>query len=129
MISGTIEANQMKLCTEIVLLMTYQNTKQKFQKSHLWRHQDVITKNNGKIQSSAKPHKLYITRKVMMGVSGQTPPDKNPPDINPWKKPWTKPPCQNPRTKPRRQNILFRNFITFVFRMSYGKKSQFGFWQ
>ena len=42
-------------------------------------------------------------------VSGQ-----NPPDINPrTKTPWTKTP---------RQSILFRNFITFVFRMSYGKE-------
>ena len=42
--------------------------------------------------------------------SGHKPPDKNPLD--------KKPPCQNPPG----QNILFRNFITFVFRMSYGKE-------
>ena len=46
---------------------------------------------------------------------GHKPPDKNPLDKNP--------PCQKPpRQKPPRQNILFRNFITFVFRMSYGKE-------
>ena len=27
-----------------------------------------------------------------------------------------------PGQKPPRQNILFRNFTTFVFRMSYGKE-------
>ena len=41
---------------------------------------------------------------------GQKPPRHKPLDKNP--------PCQ----KPPRQNILFRNFITFVFRMSYGKE-------
>ena len=39
---------------------------------------------------------------------------KNPPDKNPLDK--------TPGQKPPRQNILFRNFITFVFRMSYGKE-------
>ena len=29
---------------------------------------------------------------------------------------------KTPGQKPPRQNILFRNFITFVFRMSYGKE-------
>ena len=43
-------------------------------------------------------------------VLGQKPPRHKPLDKNP--------PCQ----KPPRQNILFRNFITFVFRMSYGKE-------
>ena len=43
-------------------------------------------------------------------VLGQKPPGYKPPD--------KKPPCQ----KPPRQNIIFRNFITFVFRMSYGKE-------
>ena len=39
------------------------------------------------------------------------------------KTPGQKPPLpKTPRTKPPRQNILFRNFITFVFRMSYGKE-------
>ena len=39
------------------------------------------------------------------------------------KTPWTNPPCQKPPgQKPPKQNILFRNFITFVFRMSYGKE-------
>ena len=51
MISGTIKASPMKLCTVIVLLKAYN---------------DVITKNNGKIRTSAKPEKLYIIRKVMM---------------------------------------------------------------
>ena len=31
-----------------------------------WRHNDIITKNNGKMWTSAKPNKLYITRKVLM---------------------------------------------------------------
>ena len=34
----------MKLCPMIVLLKTFQNTKKKFQKSYLWRQNDVITK-------------------------------------------------------------------------------------
>ena len=43
------------------------------------------------------------------------PPNKNPLDINH--------PCQKlPGQKPPRENILFRNFITFVFRISYGKE-------
>ena len=57
---------QMKLCTVIVLLNTYQNTKRNFQNYDLWHHNDVIAKNNGKIQTSVKPDKLYINRKVMM---------------------------------------------------------------
>ena len=59
----------MKLCTVIVLLKAYQNTKRNFQKYDLWRHNDVITKNNGKIQISAKPGKLYIIRKDVMRAS------------------------------------------------------------
>ena len=31
-----------------------------------WRHNDIITKNNGKMRTFAKPNKLYITRKVLM---------------------------------------------------------------
>ena len=31
-----------------------------------WRHNDIITKNNGKMQTSAKPNKLYIIRKALM---------------------------------------------------------------
>ena len=46
---------------------------------------------------------------------GQKPPGHKPPDKNPLDK---NPPCQ----KPPRQNILFRNFRPFVFRMSYGKE-------
>ena len=65
-ISGTIKASPVKLCTVIVLLKAYQNTKRNFQKYDLWRHNDVITKNNGKIWTSAKPDKLYIIRKVMI---------------------------------------------------------------
>ena len=39
------------------------------------------------------------------------------------KTPGQKPPGHKPPgQKPPRQNILFRNFITFVFRMSYGKE-------
>ena len=53
-------------------------------------------------------------------VSGQKTPRQKPPDKNPLDK---NPPCQKtPGQKPPRQNILFRNFITFVFRMSYGKE-------
>ena len=66
MISATIQGSPMKLCTVIVLLKAYQNTKRNLQKYDLWRHNDVITKNNGKIRTSAKPGKLYINRKVMM---------------------------------------------------------------
>ena len=66
MISGTIKASPMKLCTVIVLLKTYQNTKRNFQKYDLWRHNDVITKNNDKIRTSVKPDKIYIIRKVMV---------------------------------------------------------------
>ena len=29
-----------------------------------WRHNDVITKNNGKMRTSEKPVKLYTIRKV-----------------------------------------------------------------
>ena len=48
-------------------------------------------------------------------VLGQKPPRQKPPRH--------KPPDKNPLCqKPPRQNILFRNFITFVFRMSYGKE-------
>ena len=46
----------------MVLLKAYQNTKRHFQNMT----NDVITKNNGKIRTSAKPAKLYIIRKVMM---------------------------------------------------------------
>ena len=31
-----------------------------------WRHNDIITKNNGKMRTSTKPNKLYIIRKVLM---------------------------------------------------------------
>ena len=55
-----------------------------------------------------------------LSVLGQNPPGHKPPDKNPLDK---NPPCQKPPgQKPPRQNILFRNFITFVFRMSYGKE-------
>ena len=66
MISGTIKASPMKLCTVIVLLKAYQKTKRNFQKYDIWRHNDIITKNNGKIRISAKQGKLYIIRKEMM---------------------------------------------------------------
>ena len=66
MISGTIKTISLKLCTVIVLLKAYQNAKRNFQKCDLLRHNDVITKNNGKIWTSAKPDKSYIIRKVMM---------------------------------------------------------------
>ena len=61
MISETIKASPIELCTVIVLLKAYQNTKRKFLN-------DVITKNNRKIRTSAKPDKLYIIRKVMMSA-------------------------------------------------------------
>ena len=44
MISGAIKARVIKLCTRIVLLEAYQNTKINFQNYDLWRHNDVITK-------------------------------------------------------------------------------------
>ena len=66
MISGTIKASPMKLCTVIVLLKAYQNTRRKFEKYDLLRHNDVIAKNNGKIRTSAKPGKLYIIQKEIM---------------------------------------------------------------
>ena len=66
MISGTVKASSMKLCISIVLLKAYQNTKRYFQTYDLWRHNDVITKNNGKIRTCAKLGKLYIIRKEMM---------------------------------------------------------------
>ena len=51
---------------------------------------------------------------------GHKPPGQKPPGQRP---PWTKTPGQKtPGQKPPRQNLLFRNFITFVFRMSYGKE-------
>ena len=56
----------MKLCTIIVLPKAYQNTKGNFQNDYLWRHNDVITKNNVKIRTTVKPDKLYIIRKIMM---------------------------------------------------------------
>ena len=59
----------MKLCTVIVLIKAYQNTKRNFQKYDLWRHNDVITKNNGKIRISSKLGKLYIIRKEVMKAS------------------------------------------------------------
>ena len=31
-----------------------------------WRHNDIISKNNRKVRTSAKPNKLYIVRKVLM---------------------------------------------------------------
>ena len=31
-----------------------------------WRHNDIITKNNGKIRTSVKPNKLYVIRKVLI---------------------------------------------------------------
>ena len=60
---------------------------------------------------SDKPFETVLGQKP----PGQKPPGHKPPDKNPLDK---NPPCQ----KPPRQNILFRNFITFVFRMSYGKE-------
>ena len=66
MISGAIKASPIKLCTVIVLLKVYQNTERNFRKYYPWRHNDVITKLNGKIRTSAKPNKLCIIQKVMM---------------------------------------------------------------
>ena len=66
MISGTIRASPMKLCTVIVLLKAYQNTERNFEKYDLRRHNDDITKNNGGIRTSSKPDTLCIILKVMM---------------------------------------------------------------
>ena len=57
---------------------------------------------------------------IILTVLGQKPPGHKPLDKNPLDK---KPPCQKPPgQKPPRENILFRNFITFVFRMSFRKE-------
>ena len=37
-----------------------------FLKYDLWRHCDVITKNNGEIRTFTKPDNIYIIRKVTM---------------------------------------------------------------
>ena len=49
MISETIQASPMKLCTVIVLLKTYENTQRKFQKSDIctsllkqWENWDLL---------------------------------------------------------------------------------------
>ena len=60
MISETVTASPMKLCTVIVLLKTYQNIKRNFQEYVKLRHNDAITKSNGKIWTFVKPEKLYI---------------------------------------------------------------------
>ena len=54
MISTSSKASAMILCTIIVLLNIYQNTKKNFKNIAY----DVITKNNLKIWASAKPDKL-----------------------------------------------------------------------
>ena len=56
-----------------------------------------------------------IEIELLVLVLGQKPPGQNPPGQKP-------PLPKTPRTKTPRQNILFRNFITFVFRMIYGKE-------
>ena len=49
MISETIQGSQIKLCTVITtILKAYQNTKRKFQRCHIWHHNDIITKTIGK---------------------------------------------------------------------------------
>ena len=58
---------------------------------------------------------LVAAPSVFLEVLEQKPPRQKPPDKNPLDK-------NLPSQKPPRQNILFRNFITFVFRMSYGKE-------
>ena len=68
--------------------------------------------------------KYFVTWDVRQGSRTKTPqtktPGHKPLDKNPLDK---NPPCQKPpRQKNPRQNILFRNFITFVFRMSYRKE-------
>ena len=64
--------------------------------------------------------KNTLRLKDELEVLGQKPPGQKPPGHKP---PDKNPPCQKPPgQKPPRQNILFRNFITFVFRMSYGKE-------
>ena len=62
-----------------------------------------------------KESQVYEMHKKSRTELGQKPPGQKPPGQKP---PGQKPPGQ----KPPRQNILFRNFITFVFRMSYGKE-------
>ena len=80
---------------------------------------------NSSLTTGTFPTKLKVSKvnPLYKKVLGQKRPRQKPPDINPrTKPPGQKPPCQKPPgQKPPRQNILFRNFITFVFRMSYGK--------
>ena len=66
MIVGTTKASPMNLCRGLVLLKTYQNIKRKCQKSELWRYNDVISKNNGRIRNSAKSGKLYTNPKMLI---------------------------------------------------------------
>ena len=68
-ISGTIKRIPMKRCTVIVLLKVYQYTWRNLQKSDLSCHNNVITKNNGKSWTSAKPDKLYINRNEITRAS------------------------------------------------------------
>ena len=82
----------------------------------------------GQFLRSVHMEKSYLGKAgypVLYKVLGQTPPGQKPPGHKPLdKNPLDKnPPCQKPAgQKPPRQNILFKNFITFVFRMSYGKE-------
>ena len=69
MISGTIKASPMKLCTVILLLKAYQNTERNFQNMTYdvtMTSYDVITEKNGKIRTSGKRDNLYIIRKVII---------------------------------------------------------------
>ena len=56
-----------------------------------------------------------LHKEIKDNLGEKPPPRHKPPDENPLEK---NPPCQ----KPPRQSIHFRNFITFVFRTSYGKE-------
>ena len=70
-------------------------------------------------RTQARTKVCSLLERCFMVLDKKTPRQK-PPDINPQTKtPWTKTPLAK---NPPRQNILFRNFITFVFRMSYGKE-------
>ena len=64
MISGSLKLAQWNFVQLKHYLMTTRI--QKNQKSDLRRQNDVIIENIGKIQTSEKPNKWYIIRKVMM---------------------------------------------------------------
>ena len=79
-------------------------------------------KERGLTRCRMKQNMIERRKLILKPVLGQKPPGHKPPDKTPLDKNplCQKPPCQKPPVqKPPTQNILFRNFITFVFRMSH----------